>query len=153
MMLVVCCGVIAGCGANPDQTPVVATTGVPDATLALSKAIASVDRAMNQFDPAQAWENGPTAPSPYVPVELRRPMDVNLANVSIDQAAGMLAGAAGYKFAVINPSKHPPLVVSLSGARTPIIDLLRSLGAQAGTKAVVTVNGDTRSVEVAYRDA
>jgi hypothetical protein len=154
IILVLCCGfAVAGCVEPNASKPVVATTGVADATLALNKAIASVDRAMDQFDAAQALQNGPTSPPVYVPVELQRPMDVNLSNISIDQAAGILAGAAGYKFSVNNPKNLPRLTVSLNGSRAAIIDLFRSLGAQAGKKAGVTVNGGTRSVEVIYHDA
>ncbi len=152
-ILFLCCGLaVAGC-ADPNAKPVVATTGAADASRALNEAIASVDRAMAQFDEAQAPQAEPKGQADYVPVELRRPMDVHLADISIDQAAAVLAAEAGYKFAVNNPKKLPPLTVSLNGARVPVIDLFRSLGAQAGKKAAITVNGDTRSVEVTYHDA
>jgi hypothetical protein len=128
----------------------VATPGTADADQALSAAVASVNHAMAQMQ--SEIDAPPAQQANYVPTELLRPFDVNLPTVDLDQAAGVLSGYAGYQLDVVNPDKLSPPMVSLTGVRVPLIDLFRSLGAQGGTQVDVSVNADTKSVQVTYHN-
>ncbi|MGD0104490.1 MAG: DotD/TraH family lipoprotein [Rhodopila sp.] len=159
--------VMSGCTIKTDQTPpAVAVAGTADANRALSEAVASVDRAMTQMQgefnaPATPGTLNPATPGAlntppattqsYVPVELQRPFDVNLPRIDLDQAAHILSGYAGYQLQIVNPDRRPPVTVSLTGNRVPLLDLFQSLGAQAGSKVDVLVNANTRTVQLTYR--
>lgn len=141
--------VLTGCGITHVPTDVV-TPGVADTDKALRESIARVNRAMNQMGGAGVVSRQPTSAGPYVPAELQRPVLAALTG-SLDQAAQALAERVGYGFASNATADTAPVRVSLSGQPAPVIDLFRSLGAQAGQRADVLVDADRRVVEVRHR--
>lgn len=140
---------LTGCGITHVPADVVAP-GIADTDKALRESIARVNQAMNQMGGAGVVSRQPTSPGPHVPAELQRPVSAALTG-SLDQAARVLAERVGYGFASNATAGTAPVQVSLSGQPAPVIDLFRSLGAQAGQRADVLVDADRRVVEVRHR--
>ncbi len=140
---------LAGCnGFNLVPTDVSAP-GMADADKALRDSMARVNQAMNEMGGRGVAVRQPTDAGAYVPAELQRPVVAPPAG-SLDEAARMLARRVGYRFASNAPPGAPPLPVALPGGPTPLIDLFRTLGDQAGQRAEVVVNADQRQVEVRH---
>ena len=141
---------VAACqGFNVVPTDVPAP-GMADADKALRDSIARVSQAMNEMGGKGIALRQPTSPGPYVPAELQRPVVAQAAS-SLDEAARMLARRVGYRFASNAALGAAPVPVVLPGQPTPLIDLFRALGDQAGQRAEVVVNADQRQVEVRHR--
>ncbi len=139
---------LAGCGLVHVPTDV-STPGMADTDKALRESIARVNQSMNEMGDKGASFRQPTTAGAYVPAELQRPVSAALTG-SLDSAAQALAERVGYRFASNATPSTTPLQVSLPGQPMPVIDLFRSLGAQAGQRADVRVNADQRQVEVRY---
>ena len=140
---------LAGCqGFNVVPTEVSAP-GMADADKALRESIARVNQAMNEMGGKGLSLRQPTAAGPYVPAELQRPVVAPPVG-SLDEAARMLATRVGYRFASNAVPGTAPLPVVLPGQPTPLIDLFRALGDQAGQRAEVVVDADRRQVEVRH---
>lgn len=140
--------ILSGCASDFDSQPAVLSPGVADTDRGLSKAIVNVDAVMAQLNPYATTP--PTAPYRYVPAELLRPYDVNVANTPIEGVAAVLARAAGYHLDVVKPDGVPSVLITLRETRKTLADLLRDLGTQGGTQADVVLNGDTRTVRIVY---
>ena len=122
----------------------VALPGTADAERALLKSMASVDRAMTGFGGvarplASAEPDGLAKPVRYT------------ASGSLDDVARALADSAGYRFATNATAATKPVPVTLDAQATPVLELLRTLGTQAGADAEVRVNQAQRLVEVRHR--
>ncbi len=140
---------LAGCnGFNVVPTEVLAS-GMADADKALRESIARVNQAMNEMGAKGTTPRQPTRAGPYVPAELQRPVIAPLSG-SLDEAVRMLAMRVGYRFASNAVPGTAPVPVALPGQPTPLIDLFRALGDQAGQRAEVLVNADQRQVEVRH---
>ena len=140
---------LAGCqGFNVVPTEVSAP-GMADADKALRDSMARVMEAMNEMGGKGIAPRQPTSAGLYVPAELQRPVVAPPVG-SLDEAARMLARRVGYRFASNAVPGAAPLPVALPGQPTPLIDLFRALGDQAGQRAEVVVNADQRQVEVRY---
>jgi len=104
---------------------------------------------MNEMGGKGAAPRQPTSAGPYVPAELQRPVIAPLSG-SLDEVARMLATRVGYRFTSNAVPGAAPVPVALPGQPTPLIDLFRALGDQAGQRAEVLVNADQRQVEVRH---
>ena len=136
-------GLGLGACAAPREAAV-ALPGTADAERALLKSMASVDRAMAGFGGAArplaaAEPDGLTKPVRYA------------ASGSLDDVARALADSAGYRFATNATTATKPIPVTLDAQSAPVLELLRSLGTQAGADADVRVNQAQRLVEVRHR--
>jgi len=140
---------LAGCNGFNVVPTEVSAPGMADADKALRESIARVNQAMNEMGGKGAALRQPTAAGLYVPAELQRPVIAPLSG-SLDEAARLLAMRAGYRFASNAVPGAAPVLVALPGQPTPLIDLFRALGDQAGRRAEVLVNADQRQVEVRY---
>ena len=140
---------LAGCNGFNVVPTEVSAPGMADADKALRDSIARVNQAMNEMGDKGVAPRQPTSAGPYVPAELRRPVVAPLSG-SLDDAARMLATRAGYRFASNAVPGAAPVPVALPGQPTPLIDLFRALGDQAGQHAEVVVNADRRQVEVRH---
>jgi len=141
--------VLVGCGSLTAVPTEVSAPGTADADRALRESIARVNQAMNEMGGKGIALRQPTSAGPYVPAELQRPVMAPLAG-SLDEAARMLATRAGYRFTSNAAPGAAPVPVALPGQPTPLIDLFRALGDQAGQRAEVVVNADQRQVEVRH---
>ena len=140
---------LAGCNGFNVVPTEVSAPGMADTDKALRESIARVNQAMNEMGDRGVPLRQPTNAGPYVPAELQRPVMAPLAG-SLDDAARMLAARVGYRFASNAVPGAEPVQVAVPGEPTPLIDLFRALGAQAGQRSDVSVNADLRQVEVRY---
>ena len=132
---------LGACAAPREAT--VALPGTADAERALLKSMADVDRAMSGFA-------GGAARSVATADELAKPVRYS-ASGSLDDVARALADSVGYRFATNATAATRPVPVALDAQTAPVLELLRSLGTQAGTSADVRVNQAQRLVEVRHR--
>ena len=130
----------------------VALPGTADAERALLKSMANVDRAMNGFGgPARPLASAAPGGTPALPADGLAMSVRYTASGSLDDVARALADSAGYRFATNATPATRPVPVKLDAQAAPVLELLRSLGAQAGADADVRVNQAQRLVEVRHR--
>lgn len=143
---------LAACGNGGvgARNPQVAAT--PDrVSLMLADA---ADRSSNALQTLAAIEqartpNVSTAPITDAPPELQRAITLSWVG-PVDPVVKLLADRAGYAFQTIGNPPPVPLVVSVDAENQPVVEILRSIGLQLGTKANVAVNGAARTVELSY---
>lgn len=114
----------------------------------------AADRASNALETLAAVEQTRTpsaniAPIPDAPPELRRAVTVNYVG-PVAQITKLMADRAGYSFVTLGASPGVPIVVSINVENKPVIDILRSIGLQLGTRADVRVDSTRRTVELQY---
>lgn len=115
---------------------------------------ASVDRASAALETLASVEQARTplanvSPVTDAPRELLRSISVNWVG-PIEQITQRLAERVGYNFNVSGIRPPVPVVVTLNAVEKPVIDVLRDLGLQGGTRADVVVDAENRTVEVSY---
>lgn len=118
------------------------------------KLSSAVDRASAALQTLAAIEQHKTplatvSPVSGVPKELLRTMSVEWTG-PIEPIVKTVADRTGYKFAVMGLKPPVPVVVQVSSVEKSAIDVLRDIGLQAGTRADVVVNADSRTIEVSY---
>jgi defect-in-organelle-trafficking protein DotD len=126
--------------ATPDPIGLRLASAVDKASSAL-QTLASVEQARN---PGAAIQS-----VPYAPQELRRSMTLDW-NGPIEPVLQRLADRAGYQIQVNGDTPPAPVVVSLRAKQKPVIELLRDIGLQAGSRADVVVDSERRIVELNY---
>lgn len=143
--------VLAGC-ASIQRTESPQLVAAPDkVSMMLAQA---ADRASIALETLAAVEQARSpevtvAPIEDVPPALRRAITVNWVG-PIEPITKKLADRAGYAFQVIGNGPPVPLVVSVDVENEPVIDVMRSIGLQAGARAYIRVDGQTRTVEIHY---
>jgi defect-in-organelle-trafficking protein DotD len=141
---------LAGCAKPLSPPPQVAAQ--PDKVSAMLAEAA--DRASVALETLAAVEQARTpaiavAPIENAPKELQRAITVNWVG-PVEPIAQKLADRAGYTFQTIGTPPPVPAVVSVDVENKPVIDVLRSLGLQLGSRADVKVDGARRMVEIHY---
>lgn len=141
---------VTGCTKPIRSNPQVATQ--PDKVSAMLADAA--DRASVALETLAAVEQARTpaiavGPIENAPSELERAITVNWVG-PVEPIARKLADRAGYMFQTIGASPAVPVVVSIDVENKPVIDVLRSVGLQLGTRADVKVDGARHVVEIHY---
>lgn len=114
-----------------------------DAADALST-LAAIEQARTPNAAIGRVENAPAA--------LQRAVTVRW-NGPIMPITKRLAERAGYGFRVLGTDPPVPVVVNLNARERSVIDLLRDIGLQAGTRADIAVDASNQRVEVRYRES
>ncbi len=114
----------------------------------------AADRASNALETLAAVEQKRTpsasiAPIPNAPPELRRAVTVNYVG-PVAQITKLMADRAGYRFIPLGAEPAVPLVVSVNVENKPVIDILRTIGLQLGTRADIRVDSERRTVELQF---
>lgn len=114
----------------------------------------AADRASTALETLAAVEQARTpavavGPIPDAPAELQRAITVNWVG-PVEPITKTLADRAGYMFQTLGTLPPVPLVVSIDVENTPVIDVLRSIGLQLGSRADVRVDAARRMVEIHY---
>lgn len=114
----------------------------------------AADRASKALETLAAVEysRGPTtavAPVNNAPVELRRAITVNWIGPA-ETISKTLAERAGYSFLTVGNAPPVPVIVSLDVENAPVIDALRDIGLQLGSRGDVRVDSAQRVVEIHY---
>lgn len=126
--------------ASPDPVSLRLASAVDRASAAL-QTLASVEQARNPAVAVQAI--------PYAPQELRRTVTVDWVG-PIDPITRRLAERAGYRFQVSGDVPPAPVVVTVQAKQKSVVEVLRDVGLQAGTRANIIVDPDQRLVELHY---
>jgi len=125
---------------SPDRTDLMLADAATRATKAL-ESLASLEQAKNP--------NAGDIALPNAPVELRRSITVNW-NGPVEPVARLLADRAGYSFQAIGTAPPTGLLVKVDARAEQVVSVLRSIGLQMGTRAILKVNPNTRVVEIQY---
>ncbi len=94
----------------------------------------------------------PTTVAPMVedvPRLLRQKMSITW-NGPIAPLAKKIAARAMYGFVEIGGQYPTPILVQIDAIEAPLIDILRSIGLQAGARANIIVDVENRNIEVHY---
>lgn len=129
--------------AEPDPVGLRLASAADRASSAL-QTLASVEQART---PAVAIQSVPAAPQ-----ELRRSVSVEWVG-PIEPLARRLADRAGYRFSVNGDAPPAPLVVNVMAKQQSVVEVLRDIGLQAGTRADIAVDVDHKLVELNYAPA
>lgn len=124
----------------------------PDTVTAMLATAA--DRASNALQTLAAIESNRTpatnvGPIGNAPVELRRAITVNWIGPA-EPIAKTLADRASYEFLAIGTPPPVPIVVSIDAENRSVINVLRDIGLQLGSRADVKVDSQRRIVEIHY---
>jgi defect-in-organelle-trafficking protein DotD len=140
-------GLLAGCASTHVPTDV-ATTGMPNAELALRRALDQVDIDMTQIGGMQPDGYAAATASPVVPAELEKPVQF-VWNGSLDAGVEKLASSIGYSVAVTGPQNPQPVLVQVN-IDGQVIGAFQELGSQAGAIATVQVDPLHHQVQVVH---
>lgn len=143
---------VAACESGPlkmDRPQLVAS---PDkVSLMLADA---ADKAASSLETLAAVEQArapavSVSPIKDAPPELRRAITVNWVGPAAP-ITKTLADRAGYVFQAVGNEPPVPLVISIDAENEPVIEVLRSIGLQLGTRADVRVDSASRTIEIHY---
>ena len=114
----------------------------------------AADRASDALEKLAAVEYAKSpgvavAPVAGAPRELRRAITVNWIG-PVEPITKTLADRATYHFSVLGNEPPTPLVISLDVENMPVIDVLRDIGLQLGSRADIRVDVERRAVEIHY---
>ena len=126
--------------AEPDGVSLRLASAVDRASAAL-QTLASVEQARNPTAAIQAV--------PYAPQELRRTVSVSWVG-PIEPLARKLADRAGYSLSVNGDVPSTPVIISVEAKQKSVIEVLRDAGLQAGQRADISVDPETKIVELNY---
>jgi len=126
--------------ASPDPVALRLASAVDRASAAL-QTLASVEQARNPNAAIQAV--------PYAPQELRRTVSVDWVG-PIEPILRQLADRAGYQTRINGDQPPVPVVITLQARQKSVIEVLRDVGLQAGTRADVVVDANAKVVELNY---
>lgn len=128
--------------AEPDATSLMIADAADRATRAL-ESLAAVEQVRTPSAAAAA------AVIPNAPAELQKAVTFDWSGPAEDVARD-LAARAGYTFRTVGDQPPAPILVNLSIYNQPIIEVLRDLGLQMGTRADLKLDGNRRAVEIIY---
>lgn len=140
---------LTACSRNAPHPQLVAE---PDqVTLRLAQA---ADRAANALDTLASIEQvrTPTDLPPLAagaPAELRRSVTVNWYG-NVEPLLKMLADRASYRFLITGNKPENALIVTINVRNQPVIETLRDVGLQMGTRAQVKVDAAQQVIELNY---
>ncbi len=126
--------------AQPDTVSLRLASAVDKASTAL-QTLASIEQARN---PSVQIDSVSGAPQ-----ELRRILSVDW-NGPIEPITKKIADRAGYKFRLNGDRPPVPIIISLKAHEKSVIESLRDIGLQAGRRATIEVDAETKIVEINY---
>lgn len=135
-------GLLSACATKGVERPDIDAEGMASPEVALQTSMTRIQKAMADLQATRAGAR------PVVPDELNRPI-VWRFDGPLDAAAKAIAERVGYSYAppvTDMPAAIPNVSVNVNGS--PVIDVLRSLGTQAGNRATLFVDPIHRIVQV-----
>lgn len=141
-------GLLGGCAATNVPTDV-AMTGMPNAELALRRALDQVNTDMTQIGGMQpGGAMASAAPDAVVPAELQKPVQFVWSG-PLDDGVRKLAASIGYAVAVSGPQNPQPILVAVN-VDGQVIGAFQALGTQAGAIATVAVDPLHHQIQVIH---
>lgn len=120
-------------------------------SLMLAEAADKTSRAMETLAAVEQAKSPAIAVQPIhnAPPELQRAITVSWIGPA-EEISKKLADRASYTFLRIGDPPPIPLVVNIDASNQPVVDVLRDVGLQLGTRADVKVDAVRRTVEIHY---
>ncbi|MBU6235501.1 MAG: DotD/TraH family lipoprotein [Alphaproteobacteria bacterium] len=128
--------------AEPDKTTIMIADAAERATKAL-EGLASVELVRTPSAAAAA------STIPNAPMELQRPVTFSWAG-PVEPVAADIASWAGYTFKTVGDQPPSPIIVTLDVYNQPMIEVLRDIGLQMGSRADLKLDANRRAVEIIY---
>lgn len=128
--------------AEPDQSALMIADAADRATRAL-ESLAAVEQVRTPSAAAAA------AAVPNAPPELQKAVTFQWSGPAEDVIRD-LASRAGYTFHTVGAQPPVPILVNLDIYNEPMIEVLRDVGLQMGTRADLKLDANRRSVEIIY---
>lgn len=148
--LVVAVLLLSGCSSTPTPVatePDLVGTRIAQAAEKASKAMDAIAEIEQQrFPIAQEPDYSSAPPSMTEPITIRW-------SGPIEQITQTLASRAGLQFLTQGRPPAVPITVVVDVYERPLIEVLSSIGLQAGQRADVTVDGQKNAVEIRYAPA
>ena len=144
---------LVGCVASDTREDPPVVEGPEDAAaLRLAAAVGRAEAALGRLSRIEA-SDAPvdwSAPPELVPDALMRSVSIDWTG-PVEALAARLAELAGYEFVVVGAAPVQPVVVDVHARERALIAVMREMGLQAGTRALVTVDAHRQVVEVVHR--
>lgn len=128
--------------AEPDPTSLMIADAADRATRAL-ESLAAVEQTRTPGAAAAA------AAVPNAPPELQKAVTFTWAG-PVEDVVRDMAARAGYSFRTVGDQPPAPIMVNLSIYNEPMIQVLRDVGLQMGTRADLRLDANSRSIEIIY---
>lgn len=147
-LFVVNCSYIEGINTQRDPQVLAAPDKV---SLMLAEAADKTSKAMETLAAVEQAKSPAIAVQPIhnAPPELQRAITVSWIGPA-EVISKKLADRASYTFLRIGDPPPIPLVVNIDVENQPVVDVLRDIGLQLGTRADVKVDSVRRTVEIHY---
>lgn len=142
---------LAGC-AKPVPIAEPQLVATPDrVSMLLAEAADRSSRSLETLAAIEQYQTPKAKLSPIsnAPIELQRAVTMSWVG-PVDQVAKRLSEHAGYSFMALGDRPPVPIVVSLDVENRPVIDVLRDIGLQMGTRADIRVDASRKLVELQY---
>ena len=138
-----------GLGLNAETGPTIEERRPDPAELRLAEAASRAESALTALARIEAARTPPPTGLILadVPSELGRPVTLDWIG-PLETLAETLAQYAGYSFAMAGPSPVRPAMVAVRAEDTPLIEVLRDAGLQAGSAATLAVDAGRRTVRL-----
>lgn len=131
---------LAGCANKPGDRIDIDAEAMANPEVALLRSFDRVDRAMAAMQTS-------SRPGRVPPAELNKPIVWRWSG-PMDQAAKAIAEKVGWSYAAPGPDAPPMPAVTVDANGTSVLDVLRSIGTQAGDRATLLVDPDRRIIQV-----
>jgi defect in organelle trafficking protein DotD len=139
---------ISGCSSSTQEVAYIKNDNVSvQLTIAAQKAsnaileLAEVEKVRTPTTAAPIIEDAPRL--------LRQPMSIKW-NGPIGPMAEKIAERAMYGFAEFGNGSTIPVLVQVDAVETPLVDILKNIGLQAGARANIIIDVENRNIEVHY---
>ena len=161
-LLAACCIALTAAGCTPFRTgtpevepsppaalrPDPAETRLAEAAVRAEAALTALARIESARTPAAVAGAPRSSPVPAdVPAALRRTVTLDWIG-PVETLAETLAQHAGYRFMAAGSMPVRPVMVTVRAAGTPLIEVLRDAGLQAGAAATLVVDAGNRTVRL-----
>lgn len=128
--------------AEPDKTSLMIADAADRATRAL-ESLAAVEQVRTPSAAAAA------AMIPNAPPELQRAVTFSWSG-PVEPVTQDIASRAGYTFRTVGDQPPAPILITLDVYNQPMIEVLRSIGLQMGSRADLKLDANRRAVEIIY---
>lgn len=143
------CSVLAACAAP--QTTLTAPNS-DSTSIALAETAGSVSQSLEGLEANQQAANPPLSVSKLPAAAtygMQMPISIDW-DGPIGPLVSKISNVAGYKTKALGVVPPVPVIVSIHAKNTPLADILRNAGLQAGKRASIVVYPSTKVVELSY---
>ena len=140
-----CAGELGGIAAKAERP----LPGADPAELRLVETALRAEAALTQLARIQSVKNPlEKADIPrLVPAELLKPVTLDWIG-PLDGLAKVLAARAGFSFSTSGTPPPRPVIIDVASRKTPLIEVLRDAGLQAGRAGALVVDAQSRKIRV-----